>query len=176
MVDPITLLPEQVKSLRLQARRSVGRVSERIHYVLLFARGYSVKEIAALYQVDNLTVASWLKRYREAGVGGLDDLPRSGRPHGANGAARAEAVQCLDGTPETAGVARTTWTRRLLQRHLGERLGCFLSRASMTRLIGALGFVWTRPKLTVKEGDPEGAQRTAAMAAALAAHPEVPRL
>src|SRR5207249_5809577 len=58
-----------------------------------------------------------------------------------------------------------SWTRRLLKRHLGERLGCFLSRASMTRLIGALGFVWTRPKLTVKASDPEGEEREAAVAA-----------
>lgn len=176
MVEPITLSPEQGKSLRLQARRAVGRVSERMHYVLLFARGYAVKEIATLYQIDDLTVTSWLKRYQEAGVGGLDDLPRSGRPRVANGAARAEATQCLDGTPEAAGGERTTWTRRLLQRHLGERFGCALSRASMTRLIGALGFVWTRPKLIVKEGDPAAEARMAAITAAIAAYPEAPRL
>jgi transposase len=176
MVEPITLSPQQAKSLRLQARRAVGRVSERIHYVLLFARGYSLKEIATFYEVEERTVVSWLERYQGAGVGGLDDLPRSGRPHVANGAARAEAIRCLDGTPEAAGVERTTWTRRLLQRHLGERLGCFLSRASMTRWIGALGFVWARPKLIVKAGDPEGEQREVAITGAIAAHPEAPRL
>jgi putative transposase len=94
----------------------------------------------------------------------------------AKGAARAETIRCLDGTPADAGGERTTWTRRLLQRHLVERLGCCLSRASLMRLISALGFVWTRPKLIVKEGDPEAEPRMAAITAALAAQPEAPRL
>jgi transposase len=176
MADPISLSLEQRRDLRRQMRRAVGRVAERIHYVILFARGQSAAEIAAIYEVDERTVLSWLERYRSAGTTGLDDLPRSGRPRLANGAARAEATRCLDGTPGEVGAERTTWTRRLLQRHLGERLGCWLSRASMTRLIVALSFVWTRPKLTVKADDPEGAEREAAVAAVIAAYPTAPRL
>lgn len=176
MVELISLSPEQHRDLRRQMRPAIGRVAERIHYVLLFARGQSVAQIATIYEVDERTVAVWLERYRSAGAQGLDDLPRSGRPCLANGAARAEAIRRLDGTPEEVGGERTTWTRRLLRRHLGERLGCFLSRASMTRLIGVLGFVWTRPKLTVKASDPAGEEREAAIAAAITTHPEAPRL
>ena len=87
--DPIELTPEQRKELRRQARRAVGRVSERLHFVLLFSRGRSPAEIAALYEVDERTVLTWLERFRTAGVGGLDDLPRSGRPRRARGAAAA---------------------------------------------------------------------------------------
>jgi transposase len=176
MEEPIVLSSEQARDLRRESRRAVGRVAERIHYVLLFARGYPLTQIAALYQVDERTVATWLARYREAGVDGLADRPRSGRPRLANGAAHAEASQCLDGTPETTGATRTAWTRRLLQRHLGERLGCALSLSSVTRLIHRLEFVWTRPKLTVRQGDPEADARQAAITAAIAAHPVAPRL
>src|SRR5690349_17862416 len=108
MEEPIVLMPAQAKELRRQSRRAVGRVAERIHYVLLFARGYAPTEIATLYQVEERTVVTWLARYREAGVAGLDDLPRSGRPRLANGAAHAEASRCLDGTPEATGETRTT--------------------------------------------------------------------
>lgn len=176
MEEPIVLTPEQVRDLRRRSRRAVGRVAERLHYVLLFARGYAVPAIAALYQVDERTVTAWLARYRAAGGGGLDDRPRSGRPRLANGAAQAEARRCLEGTPEATGATRTTWTRRLLQRHLFERLGCLLSKSSVTRLIHRLDFVWTRPKLTVRQGDPEAAERQAAITAAIAAHPDAPRL
>ena len=176
MVEPIELSPAQQKELRRQARRAVGRIAERIHYVLLFARGYSLPEIARLYQVDERTVAAWLQRYREGGVGALDDLPRAGRPRLANGAAHAEASRCWDDTPAANGAERTTWTRRLLQRHLGERLGCWLSSSSVARVIRRLDFVWARPKLTVKQSDPEAEAREAAMAAAIAAHPQAPRL
>lgn len=176
MEEPMVLTPERARDLRRQSRRAMGRVAERIHYVLLSARGYALKEIATLYQVDERTVVTWLARYREAGVSGLDDLPRSGRPRLANGAAQAEAIRCLEGTPLATGETRTTWTRRLLQRHLIERLGCRLAKSTVTRLIHRLEFVWTRPKLTVRQGDPEAQTREAAIAAAVAAHPRAPRL
>jgi transposase len=176
MVTPIPLTPEEQKNLRRQARRAVGRVAERIHYVLLFARGYPVEEIATLYQVDARTINAWLERYRQAGVDGLDDLPRSGRPRLATAAAQAEAIRALEGSPTAVGEARTLWTRQLLGRYLGERVGCFLSGSSLTRLIHRLDFVFRRPKLTVKAKDPEREARLAAIAAAVAAHPEAPRL
>jgi transposase len=176
MVEPIPLTAEQQKQLRRHMRRAVGRVAERIHYVLLFAWGHPVAEIARLYQVDERTVATWLERFRTAGVNGLDDLPRSGRPRMANGAPQAEASRCLEDTPTRHGATRTTWTQRLLQRHLSERLGCCLSRSSVSRLIRRLGFVWTRPKLGLKAADPQAAEREAAIAAAIAADPTAPRL
>ena len=37
-------------------------------------------EIAAAFRCDRHTVAVWRKRYREQGLAGLQDAPRSGRP------------------------------------------------------------------------------------------------
>ena len=114
-MEPITLTSEEYKRLRLQARRAIGRVSERIHYVLLFSRGFRPSEIAALYQIDERTIATWLERFRERGVEGLDDLPRSGRPCLASAVAQQEAERCLDTSPIECGFERTTWTRKLLR-------------------------------------------------------------
>jgi hypothetical protein len=94
-------------------------------------------------------------------------------------AARAEALRCLESPPEQAGVERTTWTRRLLGRHLGERFGRPLSMTTLTRLIVRLGFVFRRPKLTVKAlPDTEYAVAVHRMtvAAARALYPEAPHL
>jgi len=176
MALPLELTPEERKELRRQARRAVGRVSERIHYVLLHARGYSLAQIADLYQIDERTISHWLERYQAAGVPGLDDRPRSGRPRRAGAVAEATVRQCLDQSPTVVALERTTWTRRLLQRHLGERLACFLSARSVRRLIHRLDFVWTRPKLALKQGDPEAAALREAIDAAIAAAPEAPRL
>jgi transposase len=176
MALPWGLTPDERKALRRQARRAVGRVAERIHYVLLRSRDYSPTQIADLYQVDERTVTTWLERYQTDGLAGLDDRPRSGRPRVAGAAAAAEAGRCLDQSPSVVGVERTTWTRRLLQRHLGERLACPLSARTVTRLIGRLGFVWSRPKLSLKQGDPAAGTRLAAIAAAIAAAPDAPQL
>src|SRR5579859_1899383 len=169
-VEPIELSETDYKRLRLQARRAIGRVSERIHYVLLFARSYPLGQIAHLYQVDERTVATWIERFRESGVEGLDDHPRSGRPRKLSMAARLEAQRCLETTPEDVGLERTTWTRRLLRWHLRERIGCALSASSVVRVIAALGFVWRRPKLTLKESDPQAQTRQEAIEQAIAAH------
>jgi transposase len=176
MALPLPLTPEEQQALRRQARRAVGRVSERIHFVLLHARGYSPAQIAELYEVDARTVVHWLERYQAAGVPGLDDRPRSGRPRLARAAAEAEACRCLEQSPTVVAVERTPWTRRLLQRHLGERFACLLSVRSVSRLIHRLDFVWTRPKLALKQGDPEAATLLAAIDAAMAAAPAAPRL
>src|SRR5207245_3165837 len=90
MALPLELNPEQRRELRRQARRAVGRVSERIHFVLLRSRGYSLAQIAELYQIDERTVSQWLERYQAAGLTGLDDRPRSGRPRRAGAVAEAE--------------------------------------------------------------------------------------
>jgi transposase len=152
VLAPIHLTPEQQKDLRRQQRRAVGRIAERIHYVLLFARGYPLDQIASLYEVDERTVASWLQRFHEHGVGGLDDRPRSGRPRLASAAACAEARRCLELSPQSFGGERTTWSCALLRRHLGERLDRWLSPRTLRRMAARLGFVFRRPKLTVKRG------------------------
>lgn len=175
-VDPIDLTPTQLKDLHRTARRSSGWIGERIHYVRLFALGYEVAEIAALYQVDERTVVTWIERYREGGTAALADRPRSGRPRVAGVAALLEARRCLEGTPDPAAVGRTTWTRGLLIRHLGERCGCWLARSSAARLIRGLGFVWSRPKLMVRGQDPEASARKTLIEAAKEAHPGAPCL
>jgi transposase len=179
MVLPISLTPDEQKQLRRQQRRTLGRVAERIHYVLLFARGYPIDQIASLYQVDDRTVSTWLERFRASGLEGLDDLPRSGRPPVAGAAARAEAIRCLESSPQPVGAERTTWTRSLLGRHLTERFGCQLSKSSLVRLIALLGFVFGRPKLTVKplpEATPAREAHRATVATARALYPRAPHL
>lgn len=175
MQADIVLTAEQEKDLRRQARRAVGRVSERIHYVLLYARGHARDEIAELYAVDERTVRDWLRRFQEGGRAALDDLPRSGRPRVASVAAQIEAKARLAGSPEAVGISRTTWTRALLGRHLGERLRCWLSPSSVARLVAQLGFVWTRPKLTTRRDDPEAVRRNQHVQALIDAYPTAPR-
>ena len=57
-LDPIALTPAQRKELRRQARRAVGRVSQRLHFVLLFSRGHSPAEIAALIETAGVAKAA----------------------------------------------------------------------------------------------------------------------
>src|SRR6266849_9239009 len=62
------------------SRQAVGRIAWRAQMVLLADRGYSVPPIAAIPTGGEDVVRTWLQRYEQQGVVGLDDHPRSGRP------------------------------------------------------------------------------------------------
>jgi transposase len=175
VVEPLNLTPEELLELQRTARRMSGRVGERIHYVRLFARGYDPAEIADLFEVDARTVVTWLERFREGGVAALADRPRSGRPRTVSVAAVVELTQCLEGAPEVAETGRTTWTRALLVRRLRERVGCWLSERSVGRWVKQLGFVWTRPKLTLRGRDPQATDRETTIQQAIQQYPNAPR-
>jgi putative transposase len=77
------------------------------------------------------------------------------------------------------GGERTTWTRRLLRRHLAERFGTALSLATVTRLIARLQFVWRRPRLGLKPVSGSEEDRAASrtiIATARALFPQAPHL
>jgi len=76
----VQLTDEQRQELRLFARREVGRVSERAHFVLLSDQGKSPPEIAGLFGYSAASVREWLKRYQDEGIAGLYDRPRSAAP------------------------------------------------------------------------------------------------
>jgi hypothetical protein len=55
------------RELRRQARRDVGRVSERWHTVLVSDRRYSVLHIATVFECDEATVRHLLGRFEAGG-------------------------------------------------------------------------------------------------------------
>ncbi len=55
-------------------------LAQRARIVLLAAQGVSNTAIAAMVGVSRPTVIVWRNRYDQAGVAGLGDLARSGRP------------------------------------------------------------------------------------------------
>jgi transposase len=58
------------------------RTRQRAQAILLSARGYSVDQLAALFEIDRDRISQWLDWWDEADYGGLSDDPRTGRPSG----------------------------------------------------------------------------------------------
>jgi transposase len=90
-------------------------LAQRARIVLLAAEGAGTNEIVALTGASKPTVIAWKKRYAVAGVGGLEDRPRPGRPRSSDDVAIVLAT--LEPPPERLGV--THWSSRLLARELG---------------------------------------------------------
>jgi transposase len=79
-------LPELVVSeqqrleLALLAESENKRVAKRARIVLLCGDGLSNSEVARRAGTSPVSVQKWRRRFGEAGVGALVDLPRAGRP------------------------------------------------------------------------------------------------
>ena len=63
-----------------RSRTAPAREVERAHIRLLARRGTRVPAIAQARALTELTVRTWRKRFNTAGVTGLQERPRSGRP------------------------------------------------------------------------------------------------
>jgi len=98
--------------------------AQRARIVLLAAQGVSNTAIASMVGVSRPTVILWRNRYAQAGIAGLGDLERSGRPPVIDDL--QVVVATLAAPPEHLGV--THWSARLLAKELG------ISFASVARI------------------------------------------
>ena len=102
-------------------------VAKRARIVLLAAEGVPNAQIARTVGVSRPTVIGWRDRYRQGGIKGLEDEPRSGRPPQISEADVVVATLANDGRPpERLGI--THWSARFLGAELG------ISFASVARI------------------------------------------
>ena len=88
-----------------------ARALRRATGILALNQGATLEAVAELLGVQNDTVRAWRKRYEAAGIAGLYDQPRSGRPIKIDGKQRAQvtALAC-SAAPE----GHSDWSLRLL--------------------------------------------------------------
>src|SRR5690349_14482914 len=136
----------QRDELNAVSRRAIGRVALRAHMVLLSDRGFTVPQIAAIPACGQDVVPTWLHRYEQQGVAGLEDAPRSGRPPKdplAGPIVDAQASQ----SPPCSGHVQTCWSVALLAAFLSHRFRLVLSCPSVRRYLHRMGWRWARPRL-----------------------------
>jgi transposase len=156
-IGPLTV--EQRRALEQVRRRAVGRVSQRAHMVLLSARGYTVAQIATIFEVGEDVVRDWLHRYQRQGPLGLDDRPRPGRPPRERLARQIVDTQASN-PPRNNGLVQTCWTVGLLAAFLAARFCLVLAPSSVRRYLKASGWRWARPRLAPATHAPGGQRKT----------------
>jgi transposase len=165
----------QRRGLERLRRRAVGRVSQRAHMVLLSGRGFTVQEIARVFDCGEDVVRQWLHRFRERGAGGLEDAPRPGRPPKDRLALRIIDAQ-MSQPPSCSGNVQTGWTAGLLAAFLARRFRLRLSPSRVRHYLHAAGWRWARPRLAPatraparqRKTDPAAALKLGLIARALA--------
>jgi transposase len=143
------LSDQERQELKRLARREVGRVSERIRIILLSSKGYSVPQIADIFECDAASVRTWIERFEAEGVKGLHDRPRCGRPRKADVVAQQAIRQIMQTRPSTFGYIFGFWTVVTLCTHLFTSIGLRVSMATVRRVLWQLGYRWRRPRHTL---------------------------
>jgi transposase len=152
------LSAERRRELMVLRRRAVGRVALRAQMVLLSARGYSVPQLAELFEVGPDVVRTWLHRYQRAGAAGLEDRPRPGRPPRDRLARQIVDAQASN-PPCNNGLVQVCWTVGLLAAFLAARFRLRLSPSRVRRHLKASGWRWARPRLAPATHAPVGQRK-----------------
>ncbi len=142
--EDLTAMARRCKNKLLARRlRAMARVLEGA-----LARG----EITLRARVDGQTLCDWIHRYNAAGVDGLKDRPRSGRPPKLDETQRVAVGRWLEDGPD-AGVP--VWTLARLKAKIEACFGVVMSVEAVRRLLRALGFRKLSPRPLHPKADPQ---------------------
>lgn len=105
------------------------RVRMRAHAILLSSRGWSIIDIAEVYQVRRQTVSVWIDNWEQFTVDGLRDNPRSGSPSKLSSSDRKLIKNLLEKYPQAPKIV---WAKFI------EKTGKEISRSTIKRIAKSL--------------------------------------
>jgi transposase len=149
-----TLTKEQLVEIEEAINHSpYPEVRQRAIAIRLLHKGYKPEQVAELVAITANTIWMWHRRWREGGVAGLQDQPRSGRPRKATEPYCRALEETLNSDPASYGYSFTVWTMDRLRAHMEQKTGIRLSRARFAMVLEREGYVYRRPKreLTFKQ-------------------------
>ncbi len=152
MALAITRTELSAEELRGHARRSQdGDQACRLVALALVLEGASRTAAARAGGMDRQTLRDWVIRYNEAGVDGLRDRPRSGRPSRLNAVQLAELARLVEAGPDIAVHGVVRWRCVDLRAEIKTRFDVELSERHVGRLLGKLEFT----RLSVRPRHPQ---------------------
>jgi transposase len=128
---------EAVLAARARSVRSPYRDRLRAQIVLAAAAGSTNAAIAAQVGVHVDTVRKWRRRFAGAGLAGLKDASRSGRPPVFTAADRAEAIALACALPAESSVPLSRWSCPELARELATRCQIAASASTIGRWLAS---------------------------------------
>jgi transposase len=127
---------------RARSRTAPAREVERARLILLADMGQRVPAIAQELALTETTVRTWLKRFNEAGLDGLQDRPRAGRPVTYQPEQVAEVIATALTDPRQLNQPFACWTLDRLATSLNEEKQIAIKRSRIDALLMAEGLRW----------------------------------
>lgn len=125
-----------------ESRTAEARLRDRARICWRSAQGARVSAIVAELGVTEATVRLWIKRFNAAGVAGLADAPRPGRPPVYTPAQVGQVVATSLADPAGLGLPFGSWTLDRLTAHLNEALALPIKRSRVREVLRAEGLRW----------------------------------
>ena len=150
----LTLEPkERVELAEAASKEKRVRNWRRMRAIELLAEGRSPEAVAEALGCARSSVYAWAKAWREIGLSGLREGPRSGRKRSLEGRAELLLVELLEeGDPQRRGYHSSGWTVPLLKSELA-KAGYVVSERTVRRTLKRVGFRWKRPKYVLGRPD-----------------------
>ena len=130
-----------IKQLAHSRTEPAGLV-QRAQIILLSKQGKRVIEVAEQLHLCDRTVRRWIYRFNEAGVEGLRDQSRAGRPPTYSEEQRSEVVAASLTDPQSLGLPFGSWTLDRLQAYLHEHKGIPIKRSRIAEILAQEGLRW----------------------------------
>ena len=141
------------------ARTAPARAVERARSIGLASQGRQVAAIVQALGLCPATVRSWLKGCNRAGLAGLAEQARSGRPATYTPAQVSAVIATSLTKPPALGLPFACWPLDRLQAYLRAVKGMAMKRPRMAELWRAEGVRWRQPDTWVGErGEPAFAE------------------
>jgi transposase len=130
-------------AIRRDRRPEVRQRCTAIHLLHL---GHKPPEVARMQAVSIPTVYGWIDRWREGGVEGLANKPKSGRRPKADDGYSRLLEEVIAKEPAELGYDFAIWTADRLRTHMKKETGIELSDSRFRVLLKRKGYRYRRPK------------------------------
>ena len=122
----------------------------------LVEQGLTPTQVAAELSTTSKTVRKWRDRFREQGMEGLMDAPRSGRPRKYSVGQRCEVIALACDQPSSYGYeGEEHWTYDTLTEAINRCAGIPMSRSSVVRTLKAINLKPHKTKMWLHSPDPD---------------------
>ena len=152
----VTRLDVSASALRRQASRcDNGRVACRILAIALVLEGASRAAAAEACGMDRQTLRDWVHRYNAAGVDGLADAPRSGRPSALCDAQMRELRELVAAGPDLAEHGVVRWRCLDLRAVIEARFQVVVHERTVGKLLRQMKLTRLQPRPYHPKKNPE---------------------
>jgi transposase len=154
---------ERAKIARLSRAQSAPvRLVRRAQIIQLTAQGLAVPAMARQLGISEKAVRQRIARFAAAGMAGLEDAPRAGRPRAYDEQTYSRVIakaRSLPPQPDVGEVPPTChWTLDRLQAELAKE-GLPIQRSQIRRILQAAHIKWQKPRTWLASADPQFAAK-----------------